>query len=296
MYFEGKCLAKDLIPTIADHITNATDESGEPLWLMVSSNIGVRDSLNNNDGWVFKSSVSNSCIGFKNGFYDKDNDLDDHLKGYYCFTADSYTPSETPGQDGTFNIEKNESMPLLDQWFNNYNPNNLPMRYYMSITKERVIIAYYSDVNVLHSRTNLVYLGKPAWSSDPGEEGFVMGTGIAHSYNYNGRVYQTGFHMQKSGTQHMIIKSILSNNPKGWGGAVYPSKLFLTHWGIRGVLDLLVCKQDGSFRKIDNITIDDIEYLAVELPSSSTIDGSNRLNNFCPEDFKQTNMYLFPKI
>ena len=71
MYFEGKCTAAKLIPSIVQHITEATDEAGNRLWEMVSSNIGVRDNTHTDDGWVFKSSGSTGqddiIIGFSNG-------------------------------------------------------------------------------------------------------------------------------------------------------------------------------------------------------------------------------------
>ena len=69
MYFEGKCTAKQLVPSIVQHITEATDEGNNRLWEMVSSNIGVKNETLADNGWVFKSSGATGLDNIIIGFY-----------------------------------------------------------------------------------------------------------------------------------------------------------------------------------------------------------------------------------
>ncbi|MGA4519178.1 hypothetical protein ACPA0F_18130 [Solibacillus silvestris] len=301
MYVEGKCLAKNLVPSIVKHITDATDATGNKLWEMISSKVGVRTSSVYDDGWVFKSKGTsgndNLIIGFPNGQRNNSS----WLFGNGVFVAIDYQKG-ADGENGKFTGKQEQSMPLFGLDWNGYSPDNLPMRYYLSITKDRVIIAYFSDVLHSYSRSNLVYLGKPAWTSNPNDRGIVIASGIDESFRSTS-VIMTDPYQVGTGTEYYLPRAEFGDQARGWGGKLYPSRLSLvsnssTRGGVRGILDLLVVKQDGQFRKIDTVKIGDLEFLCVEIPYiTALVNTTSYPNSLQPDGSSSTLMvYMFPKI
>ena len=307
MYFEGKCTAEKLVPSIVQHITAATDESGNRLWEMDSSKVGTRDKNNSDNGWVFKSKGTsgedNLVIGFANGLALTDQSFQ-WLFGGLMFVASDYQPG-IPGTNGTFKGYMQESLPVFAEEWNSYTFDNLPMRYYLSVTKDRVICAYYTDVIHSHSRSNLIYLGKPAWSADPNDRGSVLASGLGYLYSSASYVRMTNpFSVITDEISSFTVRADLSDQARGWGGKLYPSRMVLVHsasgrGGRRGILDLLVVRQDGQFRKVDTVKIEGTEFLGIELPYTTSLraNHNNINNNFVPLNYQTGSlMYLFPKI
>ena len=307
MYIEGTCVAENLVPSIVQHLKDATDNMGNKLWEMVSSNVGERIAASPNDGWVFKSKGSsgkdNLILGFSNG--PKYSQSYNWVLGNAMFVASDYKPG-VPGSNGKFTNQLSQAMPIFAQDWNGYSEKNLPMRYFLSVTADRVICAYFSDVLHTHSRSNLFYLGKPAWTASPDDEGILMGSAIDDTWRQTAKVVMTEPYMVRdTDTEFYTVDAVLGAQARGWGGKLYPSRLVLsspssTRGGQRGILDLLVIRPDSQFRKVDTVRIDDIEFLCVELPNSTIINsnyGSSTFPNALqPSGYSIPLVYLFPKI
>lgn len=303
MYIEGKCNLKSFVPDIVRHITDAVDSRGGKMWEMVSSKVGVVNTTNSDNGWVFKSQGSsgkdNLIISFSNG--QRHTAVGNWVWGNEVGVATDYTPG-APGENGTFTGKLIDGMPIVQTSWSDYSADNTPVRYFMSITADRVIIAYLADIVHSYSRSNLIYLGKPVVTGAENDPGCVLATALSYDYNAPGIIRMTNPDLANTGTMDIYnARAEIGDQARGWGGRLFPSQIVLHksvlgRGGQRGLLDLFVVKQDGQFRKIDNVTIGSTEYFAFELPSSNVVGSTGYNNNFCPANSLNTHMYLFPKI
>lgn len=297
MYFEGNCLLRSLPVKIKEAVLSSdlSSPTPAPLWEMVSSNVGTQ---NTDDGYVFQSVANRNghkvVFGIKsevNGFDDPNYPLE---YGYRVFLADKYTPGAA-GVNGQFDNYIKERLPVVGNSISGYGVDTLPLRYWISVKRDRVIVAVKTDMNHAQTRFNIAYFGRPQIYFDPTDVGVILGVGAANEYNYGSFVRMIAGPV---GVRAMSIKGSVVTQNKVWGGQVYPSRLFLQGAsnlpGYRGVLDLYVLFQDGRLRQIDNIRIGSTDYLAIEVPGSAAIYGvSNQYNNLSPST--STHLFLFPK-
>ena len=307
MYIEGKCLADQLIKPLVKHIDEATDENDNKMWQMISSNTGENSTSTNVDGWVFKSAGSsgedNILIGFKNVLFHAGNP-NNWPGGHTVFTAAQYTPGN-PGTNGSFENLFREPLPIMYSSIGQFNDTTTPIKYHISINKDRVIFGYYVNLTShSYNRSNLVLIGKPGWTADPADRGTAIMSALSTSAASRLNMTRPNRHSTADAESLTVYADVLTT-PRGWGGKVFPSHLSIAQstngkGGHRAVLDVLVMRQDGSFRKVDTVKIGDTEYLTMELPDTASIAGATPMtlyNTFMPTgQGGGTFIYLFPKI
>lgn len=274
MYFEGRCYAVDFAQKIKELVLkpDLTMSSPQPLWEDISSNNGTSSSDN---GLVFKARFidNDSVWGIKNGSFSSSY----FYLGPEIFVASRYKPG-TPGLNGTFSKYYNMSMVLAGYGVPN-SLNNLPIRYWISVKRDRVIIAYKSEIQHTSSRTNVIYVGQPAEYHLPTDKGFVLGAALGNRESGNGindssllgRIGMTGDYFNTDVIQ-MDVGYVIPQTNKTWGTHVYPHPINLYYnntsvdsGGVRAALDLLVLRQDGKLRAVDNVFIGGKDYLAIEV-------------------------------
>lgn len=138
MWFEGITTPSEFKNVLINALQTVPPGESTPMWTMVSSNVGTTES---DDGYVFYSSGSTGTeelyIGFKVPMKADALSFDG---GHLFFIAENYQPGNM-GANGTFTN-------VISEYFRIWpptgkygdNPASLPLQYYFSITRDRVIL------------------------------------------------------------------------------------------------------------------------------------------------------------
>lgn len=317
MYFEGVCFLREFPVRIKELVTTVDNSLAipAPLWEMVSSNVGTDKA---HDGYVFHSDgtdgKSNIVWGVKaeqNGFY---SSYSDWRHGYTLFAANSYSPGD-PGVNGTFSNYITHAMPI---WYSrdqtDYTPDSLPLRYWISVKKDRVILAYRPEVRSTDTRINYHYIGQPARLFDTRDHVTTLGTAFmtATSDLITGPLANNVIWVSRDRafSENAAHHTLAWMNPvvnRVFGGRIMPSKPLLRDGvHLRGIMDYYLLPQDGRFRQVDRVTISGVDHVALEInyiqtmeqyqsgQGTSTVYGpTSYYNQLAPEASKL--MFLIPK-
>jgi hypothetical protein len=311
LFFQGSCTAKSLIPIVVNAMKSVNPDDGLPLWENVSSNIG---NAKTDDGYVMYSKGENGqrdiFIGFKseNSFYI--NNRYDY--GYTSFIANDYVPSENAGSNGKFDEIYMTGMPLIKgngTEVMGFTAETLPLKYMLNVNKERIILAYWTDLKTPNAYVNVIYSGRPSQLTDPNMRTSVMlshmlDQSTQHLASAHGNGVVTNMKISPSYSYPWIIHSRNSlysagRKSRGWGNTFFPSTMILYgsyHGNLFGSLDMFIALQEGTYRHGDSVTINNEEYGVVEADFQYT-DVSNRgdfYNSFTGAN-KGKLVYLIPK-
>jgi len=302
MFFKGNCFASDFPKIVRDCILTNDPNTGAPFWQMVSSNVGTSTS---DDGYVFQSTGTNGSrniiIGIKsevNGFYVAPTSLSG---GFTVFVSNNYTPG-TPGTNGKFGNEYfvDGTSFIYNNNFNRFIFNTLQLSYYVSVKKDRVIIAYTNNiVDTNNNRTNVIYMGAPTWVKDFSADGNILGMTSSQSLTSNGYVRMTNSYVLNPSTANQEKVPILTNDPRpsGWGSYLYPQPIYIrgNNGGIRAKLDVYLLNNNypnSVLRHGDSLIFNGIEYHVHGLSYQfSPVNLYNNLININHANF----MMLIPK-
>lgn len=298
MFFEGRCTLRQLPVRIRDAVL-AVDNSlltPAPLWEMVSSNVGT---LKTDDGYVFRSQgtdgKSNIVWGIKSevdGFFYGGSSW---TYGYRLFMAKDYTPGAA-GVNGTFGSNITHGTVVATNQISGVYADTISLRYWISVKKDRVLLAYRSEVRSGYSRINFHYIGRPLRLFDSRDTVSCFGSAIPFGGN---NTYGTVWVSRKNAfIEDIDNQSLVWNTPsvnRMFGGKVMPSRPVLKSGpNLRGIMDYYILPQDGRLRAIDTLTIKGVEYVALEIPASQTVDvNALYYNNLSPTN--TTSIYLIPK-
>jgi hypothetical protein len=318
MFFEGKCTATALIPTIITAMTTINPDDNLPYWENVSSNIGASKT---DDGYVLHSNGSNGdneiYIGFKpsNVYWHSRNRLD---YGFVYFTGNKYKPNPVQGLNGTFEEYHDGSMPIIragSEPFLGFALENIPMKYMINVNKDRVIIAYWCEMKTSESLQNVIYLGTPPVLADPNRK---ITINIAHlndprTYNFWGSThgrgratnqnYSPNYGTDGKGNHLISVSNMFNSNrlSRGWGNTFYPSSINIWGYYYRSFLaslDIYIATQNNTYRNGDSIIINQVEYAIVEAEQTYETAGGNYPYH-CGFTERQSNgqkvLYLIPK-
>lgn len=300
MFIEGKCFANEFPVKIKEAVMSLDDSMAtpQPFWNMVSSNVGETTS---DDGYVFHSRGKDGDLDLFWGIKSEVNGFDYSKHqwnyGYRIFACSDYTPSGTSGTNGEFKDYIYEGTPfLLEESWSGYQAHNCPIKYWISVNHDRVIIAYKCEVRHDYARTNVIYVGRPQVTFNPNDRGMLFGSALGYRHNSHGSHRAIGYENSNIGTETMHSRSDIPHVNKSWGGKLLPATIFsyTNHGGHRGILDMLILKQDGTIRSIDNIKVGTTEYLGLEIPYRQNMDGTWYHNNFTNQSW--TTVLLIPKV
>ena len=295
MWFEGSVLMKDFPARLAELMQTVPYGSSEPMWNMVSSNVG---QTLNDDGYVFHSQGTSGrdsiYVGVKNAMTagsDANPNLNWHL-GHRFFIVENYNPSTTTGANGTFNnlLHCGHRYHIVDDW-NNSSYSTMVLHYRISITKDRVIITTSNGVALTRNESirAFTYLGlMKRYSEELDSTASVIATNYDYPSNNYGWIRSLRNKQLVSGGIYTPKYRNFINDAiyKGWGG-----KFFATHIplhasaeGYRGELDgVLVTPyhydlsaQGRNVPENGYVTIEGKEYLSLYKPQYH----QNRNNNF----------------
>lgn len=188
MWFEGVTTPEEFPELLKDLMTTIPPGKASPMWQMVSSNIG--DTVDD-DGYVFyskgESGEDELYIGIKNAY-----STTSWCYGHRLFIAESYVPSDTVGTNGAFTNVQYEALRYhYDNTWGNVDQYRLPLRYGISVNRDRVIITLRADRthHNTHRVRSLMYLGLPNRYSDEADStASLIATNYCYHYNYNNRI------------------------------------------------------------------------------------------------------------
>ncbi|MGA4519179.1 hypothetical protein ACPA0F_18135 [Solibacillus silvestris] len=301
MWFEGSVLMKDFPLRLSQLMQTVPPGESEPMWRMVSTNIG---SSLTDDGYVLHSLGTSGkdsiFIGVKNALT-----LGNWSRGHRFFIAENYTPGTATGVNGTFqNVVFNGQRYHWDDNWGGSTIDTLVLNYSISITKDRVI--FVTSNNVALSRTESVraftYLGlMKRYSEELDSTASVIATNYDVNYNNYGSIRALRNKQLHAGPGYTpkYQRFLQDYGLKGWGNRFLATHipLHLPTEGYRGELDgILVASysndaagQGRTLPEHGSVTINGKEYLCVY---KSYYHGSMH-NNF--DSNTTSNVYLIEK-
>ena len=279
MWFEGSVLAKEFPARLVELMQTTPPGESEPMWSMISSNVG--SSLSDN-GYVLHSTGTSGqddiFIGVKNDFHHSSY----WHYGHRFFIAENYIPAASEGTNGELTNELycGHRYHFSDNW-GGTSVNTLIIDYKISVTKDRVIITTFNNVSLTRTESmrTLTYLGlMKRYSHETDSTASV----IATNYDTQNNAYNS---IRVLRNKQLVVGD--SYNPrytgflqlyglKGWGKKFFATHIPLHHSseGYRGELDgMLVAAysndlsyQGRTLPEYGTVTIEGKEYLCLHKP------------------------------
>lgn len=305
MWFEGTVLMKDFPERLAQLMQTVPPGASEPMWRMVSSNIGTTVT---DDGYVFHSEGTSGkdsiYVGVKNAMADG-NTRNKYSMGHRFFIAENYTPDNQMGVNGVFNnlLYTGHSYAHQDNW-NGSDYDTYILQYRISITKDRIILITSNGVAVSRAECvrGLSYLGlMKRYSDELDSTACVIATNYSYPSNSYANIRVLRNKQLVAGAYYAPKYSAFlnANGLKGWGGNSLATHIPLHSdtEGYRGELDgMLVTSYmnavDGLGRSLPEegfVTIEGKEYFCVY----KTYYHLDKHNNF--DDTTKSYLYLIEK-
>jgi hypothetical protein len=303
MWFEGDTTADKMPELLKSILEQATDETGQPMWRFVSSNIGTSPT---DDGYVFYSKGSsgkdNLYIGFKNAY--ESGATSWHL-GHRYFVTDSYQPSSTASQNGTFGDTLTDGFRYHENsTTTGVTKENHYLRYGINVNKDRVIIAICNAFIGPSRVRNVLYLGLiKRYSNEIDSSAMTVVSLYTKSTTDNNspssvRMLRDGA-QRNGGTYEVLnVNHQPTNAQRGWGKRFIANPILLSTSmeGVRGEMDglLQVFYSGGTGSTGPNVPLEgDVvingqPYLCLVRISSSLAD------NLAPA--AKSHAYFIPKV
>ncbi|MGM7682849.1 hypothetical protein ACSVDA_11915 [Cytobacillus sp. Hm23] len=277
MWFEGEVRVVDFPAKFAEILQTIPEGEDEPLWEMISSNVG---ETVDDDGYVFyskgTSGEDNIYIGVQTDFPDVN-----WYFGHRFFITESYIPSDEPNTNGEWGRYITERHRYHnDSTYARVTEETAKIFYQISVTKDRVIIVTnnilpITDVNRINPVTYLGLIKR--YSNEPDSSAGCIATSYGADKNYfnsvrllrsRQKVFAPVYNVRYSNTFE------ISTGRKGYGGKFLATNIPLTYSveGFRGELDgMLVTNFTSDYQGpiVPNngyVLIDGKEYLCVYKP------------------------------